>query len=107
MTDAVLVNRDMDVATVTLNRPERMNALDKAMWMQLGAVLRELDADESLRCIVLRGAGGKALAASRKILLEGRIWGAHEACGKGLVNRVVPDSALAEEVPRFTGRRDV
>ena len=67
MTDAVLVSRDMDVATVTLNRPERMNALDKAMWMRLGAVMRELDADDALRCIVLRGAGGKAFAAGADI----------------------------------------
>ena len=33
------------IATITLNRPERLNALDKAMWMRLGAVMRELDAD--------------------------------------------------------------
>ena len=67
MNDPVLVARDGAIATVTLNRPEKLNALDKAMWLRLGAVMRELDADQSLRCIVLRGAGGKAFAAGADI----------------------------------------
>lgn len=67
MTETVLLGRQGEIATVTLNRPERMNALDKAMWMRLGAIMRELDADVSLRCIVLRGAGGKAFAAGADI----------------------------------------
>jgi enoyl-CoA hydratase len=67
MSEPVYVERDGDLATVVLNRPERMNALDKAMWMRLGAAMRELGADEHLRCIVLRGAGGKAFAAGADI----------------------------------------
>lgn len=67
MSDPVLVAREGAIATVTLNRPERLNALDKAMWMRLGAVMRELDADQGLRCIVMRGAGGKAFAAGADI----------------------------------------
>jgi len=67
MTDSILMQRDGDIATVVLNRPERLNALDKAMWMRLGASMRELAADDSVRCIVLRGAGGKAFAAGADI----------------------------------------
>jgi enoyl-CoA hydratase/carnithine racemase len=67
MAEAVALTRDGAIATVTLNKPERLNALDRAMWTRLGAVMRELDADESLRCIVLRGAGGKAFAAGADI----------------------------------------
>jgi enoyl-CoA hydratase/carnithine racemase len=67
MSAPVYAERDGAIATVVLNRPGRMNALDKAMWTALGAVVRELDADESLRCIVLRGAGGKAFAAGADI----------------------------------------
>ena len=67
MSEPVYAERDGDIATIVLNRPERMNALDKAMWMQLGAAIRELDADETVRCIVLRGAGGKAFAAGADI----------------------------------------
>jgi enoyl-CoA hydratase len=67
MSGEILLTRDGDIATVALSNPERMNALDKRMWMGLGAAIRELDADESLRCIVLRGAGEKAFAAGADI----------------------------------------
>jgi enoyl-CoA hydratase/carnithine racemase len=67
MSDAVLVARDGVVATVTLNKPERLNALDREMWRALGEIFAALDADESLRCVVLRGAGDKAFAAGADI----------------------------------------
>ena len=57
MSDVILVERDKHIATVVLNRPEKLNALTKPMWRRLGEAIRELSADDSLRCIVLRGAG--------------------------------------------------
>jgi enoyl-CoA hydratase len=65
--EVILVNRDADVATVTLNRPEKLNALTKPMWKRLGEVMRELSADDSLRCVVLRGAGEKSFAPGNDI----------------------------------------
>ena len=56
MSGDILVGREGDIATVTLSNPERLNALSLAMWRRLGEVATELDADESLRCIVIRGA---------------------------------------------------
>src|ERR1019366_83741 len=56
-----------DIATVTLNNPARLNALNKPMWVALGAAMHELSGDESLRCVVLRGAGDKAFAAGADI----------------------------------------
>jgi enoyl-CoA hydratase/carnithine racemase len=67
MPGKVLISREGAIATVTLSHPERLNALDKAMWMQLGDAMREAHADEGLRCVVLRGAGGKAFAAGADI----------------------------------------
>jgi enoyl-CoA hydratase/carnithine racemase len=67
VSDQVLVARDGAVATVTLNKPERLNALDKGMWRALGEIFRDLDRDESLRCVVLRGAGDRAFAAGADI----------------------------------------
>ncbi|MCW5575509.1 MAG: enoyl-CoA hydratase/isomerase family protein [Burkholderiales bacterium] len=67
MDGAILAARDGDIVTVTLNRPERLNALDRSMWQGLGDNLRALSADDTLRCIVLRGAGGKAFAAGADI----------------------------------------
>ena len=63
MAAEVLLARDGNIATVTLSNPGRLNALNLAMWNRLGEVMRELDSDKSLRCIVLRGAGDKAFAA--------------------------------------------
>jgi enoyl-CoA hydratase/carnithine racemase len=65
--ETILVERDGPVATVVLNRPHKLNALTKPMWARLGEVLRELDADESLRCVVLRGAGEKAFSPGNDI----------------------------------------
>ena len=66
-TDTLLVTRRDDIATVTLNRPERLNALNRGMWAALGDAMQQLAADDSLRCVVLRGAGGKAFAAGADI----------------------------------------
>ena len=66
-TDVVLVERDGVVATVVLNRPEKLNALNREMWLRLGEVFSELDGDESLRCIIFRGAGDKAVGPGADI----------------------------------------
>jgi enoyl-CoA hydratase len=63
----VLVARDGPIATVTLNRPDKLNALTKPMWQRLGSAMHELSADDGLRCVVLRGAGGKAFAPGNDI----------------------------------------
>jgi len=67
MTEPILVSRDGAIATVALNNPDQLNALNQAMWLRLGEVMRELSAADSLRCIVLRGAGDKAFAAGADI----------------------------------------
>ncbi|NNF97713.1 MAG: enoyl-CoA hydratase/isomerase family protein [Halobacteria archaeon] len=65
--DTILVHREDDIATVVLNRPKKLNALTKPMWQRLGETMRELSADESLRCIVMRGAGDKSFAPGNDI----------------------------------------
>jgi enoyl-CoA hydratase/carnithine racemase len=67
MADPILVSRDGPIATVVLNRPDRLNALNRAMWTRLGEAMRRLSADDALRCIVVRGAGDKAFAAGADI----------------------------------------
>src|SRR4029453_19206615 len=54
-------------ATVVLNRPEKLNALTRPMWRLLGDVFVALDADDAVRCIVLRGAGERAFAPGNDI----------------------------------------
>lgn len=67
MTDTILVARDGTIATVVLNRPEKLNALTRDMWLRLGDTFEEISADDEIRCIVLRGAGGKAFAPGNDI----------------------------------------
>ncbi len=67
MDDSILSARDGDIVTITLNRPDKLNALNRAMWQGLGDTMRLLSRNDSLRCIVLRGAGGKAFAAGADI----------------------------------------
>ncbi len=62
----VLVERDEPIAVVTLNRPDRMNALSEPLMEELVAALGELDRDEKIRCIVLAGSD-KAFAAGADI----------------------------------------
>jgi len=67
-TDApILVRREGAIATVVLNRPDKLNAMTLDMWLRLGEAMRGLDADDSVRCIVLRGAGDKAFDAGADI----------------------------------------
>ncbi len=65
--DSVLVARDESIVTVTLNRPHRRNALDRAGWRRLADVFTDLDGDGTLRSIVVRGAGGRAFGAGADI----------------------------------------
>jgi len=67
MTDTILVERDGDIATVVLNRPDKLNALTKSMWQRLGVVFAELSADDDLRCVVVRGAGGRSFSPGNDI----------------------------------------
>jgi enoyl-CoA hydratase/carnithine racemase len=52
------------VATVTIDRPAKRNALNLAMWRRLGAIYAEFAADDAVRAIVLTGAGGNFCAGA-------------------------------------------
>ena len=64
---AIEIIREGAVATVLLNAPERMNAMNLEMFEGIGRAMAELDADYDLRCVMFRGAGGKAFAAGADI----------------------------------------
>lgn len=55
--DVLLCGRDGAVATLTLNRPEKRNALSIELRWALAAALAELAADDDVHCAVLTGAG--------------------------------------------------
>src|SRR5215210_1870182 len=57
-TDDLLAHVEDGVALVTLNRPERRNALSRALLDALADVLRDVEADDEVGCVVLTGADG-------------------------------------------------
>jgi enoyl-CoA hydratase/carnithine racemase len=63
----LLQNREGDVVTLTLNRPEKLNAMTKPLWQALGQSIEALSGDRSIRCIVLRGAGEKSFSPGNDI----------------------------------------
>lgn len=65
--EPVLVERDGSLAVVTLNRPARMNAVNDALRGALIAALGRLNADTSVRAVVLTGAGGRAFCAGQDL----------------------------------------
>lgn len=58
MSEALLTHDRDGVRTLTLNRPERKNALDAALWVALADALRAAKREPDLRALVLTGAGG-------------------------------------------------
>jgi enoyl-CoA hydratase/carnithine racemase len=58
----ILLEREGEIAFVTLFNPNKLNALNAAMWRRLTAVMNELSADERLRAVILRGEGANFAA---------------------------------------------
>jgi len=65
--ERVTLTRDGPTATVTLNRPEKLNALDPAMLARLDAILAALDRDPEVRVVVLTGAGERAFCVGADV----------------------------------------
>ncbi len=65
--DPIFVERDATIATVVLNRPEKLNALTRSMWRRLGEAIGGLSAADSVRCIIVRGAGDMAFSPGNDI----------------------------------------
>ena len=66
-TEPLLLTRDGAVATLMINRPERLNALTYAMFAQIPKLLEEAATMPGIRALVLRGAGTRAFSAGADI----------------------------------------
>jgi enoyl-CoA hydratase/carnithine racemase len=67
MRDLVLLERAGPIATVLLNRPDKHNAMSVAMNHRFRELLEACDRDTDLRCVVIRGAGGRAFCVGADI----------------------------------------
>jgi enoyl-CoA hydratase/carnithine racemase len=67
MPESILVDVDDGIGTITLNRPEKLNAWDMPMRAALRRALEQLDADDGVRAIILTGAGDRAFSAGQDL----------------------------------------
>ncbi|HMF09860.1 MAG TPA: enoyl-CoA hydratase-related protein [Thermoanaerobaculia bacterium] len=79
MTDFVGIATTDGIRTITVQRPEKLNALNSQVMEELDSAIRAADSDPALRCLIVTGAGEKAFIAgadigelSRLTPLEGR-----------------------------------
>jgi enoyl-CoA hydratase len=91
----ILVEHDDDgrVALLTINRADKLNALNRALLGELDAALEELASDERVRAVVITGAGSKAFVAGADIVeiasLEGSEDGAEfSRYGQGVFSKI-------------------
>ncbi len=80
--ETILASVEDGIGTITLNRPEVFNAINKQMVDDLHAVLDAWEQDDAVRALILTSAGGKAF-------MSGAIIDASEAQRIGLVDEVV------------------
>jgi enoyl-CoA hydratase/carnithine racemase len=63
-TDILVDRDDPSIAVVTINRPDRRNAVTLAMWQELGRIFTNLGAESEVRAVILTGAGGAFCAGA-------------------------------------------
>ncbi|MEX2535240.1 MAG: enoyl-CoA hydratase-related protein [Trueperaceae bacterium] len=67
MLDELYLEKDGAVATVVINRPEKRNPISFAMWKELPSLVAEVESDDSIKVLVLQGAGDVAFSAGADI----------------------------------------
>ena len=68
MSKLIKVNKKNNhLVEVIINRPEKLNAMTKPMWIELGKVFNKLSENKDLRCIIIRGQGGKSFSPGNDI----------------------------------------
>ena len=72
MGDAIVVEQDDGVATVTFNRPKQRNAIDYDGWLRLGRIAAELAQQDGVKVVVFAGEGNEAFSAGADIKDFGR-----------------------------------
>lgn len=65
--DKLRVAKNGAIATLTLNQPEKRNAISFEMWKTLPIILADLEGDAAIRVVIVRGEGGQAFSAGNDI----------------------------------------
>ncbi|MFL2759574.1 MAG: enoyl-CoA hydratase/isomerase family protein [Dehalococcoidia bacterium] len=65
--ETILYSKSEGVATITLNRPEVLNALSTTLFRELDTAITEVESDEEVKAVILTGAGDRAFTAGADI----------------------------------------
>ncbi len=63
----IILEHEKGIATIFINRPEKLNALNKATIQELHETLKMIDANEAVKVIIITGSGEKAFVAGADI----------------------------------------
>jgi len=99
MSETVILEREDAVAIVTLNRPERLNSFNTAATDALKAIFTELHEDESVRAVILTGAG-RGFCAGQDLTERVMTPGAPADIGVSLETRFNPLVRLMRSLPQ-------
>lgn len=67
MAETLMETRDGTIVTLVINRPEKLNAMTRMLWANLGEAFERLSEDETVRCVLIRGAGERAFSPGNDI----------------------------------------
>ena len=65
--ETILLEREEGVGIITLNRPDKLNAMNRKLGAELSDAMGQLNADDAIGCIVVTGSGEKAFSAGGDI----------------------------------------
>src|SRR6202795_2091290 len=99
MTSKVQVEIKAPVATITLNKPERLNALDIEVWEGLRDAAEAVDGAAGVRAVILQGAGG-AFCAGLDVKAGSTLGAVYEALPAGAMPEIRAHLGHLQE--RFT-----
>ena len=63
----LLTSLDNGVFTITINRPDKLNAINKTVMSELGSVMEEVEKTEEIKGVIITGSGAKAFVAGADI----------------------------------------
>ena len=67
MYQTILISIEENIATLTINRPDKLNALNKQVMQEIDQAITELEANEEVRAIIITGSGPKSFVAGADI----------------------------------------